>query len=291
MKKRILIIDGTYLVCRSYFGTLYSSLKLENSKGEATNAIVGFFNTFFKLLRDYNPYQVFFCFDCQGKTFRHQMYSDYKAQRDKAPEDFYHQFLAIKQVIKDLNFYSLENPEFEADDIIASLALKAKENHDVLIYSADGDLNQLIDDNITLLKPKVKQIVEVTKENFKDFFEIMPDQIVDYKAMIGDSSDNFKGIKGIGPKTATKLLLKYKTLDNIFQNINDLDEKTKNKFILYKDDVLRDKILSQLRYDVPIESFDILDTKMKIIISEPAFEIIEKYELWKILSILRKLEY
>ncbi|MBU4690800.1 5'-3' exonuclease [Mycoplasma zalophi] len=290
MKKRVIIIDGTYLVFKSYYGTLYSKLKLETTTGIKTNAIVGFFNTVFKLLKEYSPDQVFFCFDARAKTFRHEEYPEYKQQRQKAPEDFYTQLLIIKDLLPELNFKSFEQNGFEADDIVATITSQLKENTEILIYSADQDLNQLIDINVKILKPKNRELIEITNDNFFEIYNFYPWQVVDYKSIVGDSSDNFKGVKGIGPKTAIKLLDKYHNVENIYVNIQSLDKNIQKKFLEYQNDLKRDKYLAQLRYDVPFEDKNILNSFLNVKISENAQNRLQELELVKITQNLKKLE-
>ncbi|QJR44078.1 5'-3' exonuclease [Mycoplasma miroungirhinis] len=290
MKKRVIIIDGTYLVFKSYYGTLYSKQKLETKTGIKTNAIVGFFNTVFKLIKDYHPDQIFFCFDAKGKTFRHEEYLEYKQQRQKAPEDFYTQFLIIKDLLPELNLQSFEQIGFEADDIVASITSKLKENTEIIIYSADQDLNQLIDINVKILKPKNSKLIEVNNDNFFEIYNFYPWQVVDYKSIVGDSSDNFKGIKGIGPKTAIKLLEKYRNVENIYANINLIEKNIQTKFLDYQDNLKRDKYLAQLRYDVPFENIDVLYSFLNVKISNNGLIRLKELELFKITENLKKLE-
>ncbi|MBN0919635.1 5'-3' exonuclease [[Mycoplasma] gypis] len=288
--QKILIIDGTYLVFKSYYGTLYSNQKLETSTGMKTNAIVGFFNTFFKLLRNYSPDSVYFCFDANAKTFRHDMYQDYKAQRAKAPEDFYIQLVQIKDLLQLLNIPMLEKPGYEADDIVATLTKKFQDDNYVLLFSADQDLNQLINNRVAILKPKNKNLFVLNQNNFYEVYGFHPHNVVDIKALMGDASDNFKGIKGVGPKTAIKLIEEFGSLESIFNNFEKLDKKYQQKFLEYKEEVLRNKYLAQLRYDVPLNQEDYLNKKLNIIIGSKAEKMLEELELKQIKSKLKEFE-
>ncbi|MGX9358164.1 5'-3' exonuclease [Mycoplasma sp. 128] len=288
--KRIVVVDGTYLMFKSYYGTLYSNQRLETSTGIKTNALVGFFNTVFKLNNLYQPDHIYFCFDAYGKTFRHEEYSEYKGQRPKAPEDFYTQLVLIKELLTNLNIPTFEYLGFEADDIVATITNQTKNENYVLIFSADQDLNQLIDKSVAILKPKNRDLVVINNKNFYETYGFNPWQVTDYKAIVGDSSDNIKGIKGVGPKTACKLLEKYESVENIYSNIENLDAKMKTKFIEDKELVFKNKFLTHLRDDVPIDFKKLEAEFLDLRISPKAHEILEELELKQIYHRLKDLE-
>jgi len=290
---KILIIDGTYLAYKSYYATLYSQgpILMSNS-GKQTNEIVAFFNTMIALIDYHNPSHIFIAFDSHVKTFRHLLHKEYKANRKKASSDFYEQLNTIQTLLSHLNIKNFYIDGFEADDIIAKLVnMFANNENKILIYSADQDLNQLVSENVSILK-KIKNVnVTITQNNFENYYDFKPCQVIDYKAIVGDTSDNFKGITGIGPKTAIELLSRYETLENIYANLDNLKDSVKQKFITYKDDAMQDKYLATLRvdFDIPLNNLDeILLTNFSL--PPKAYEILDKLNLNLIKAKLKKLE-
>lgn len=281
MLNRILVIDGTYLAYKSYYATLHNPVAvLKNSKGESTNEIVGFFNVFISLVNNFVPSHVFIAFDCQVKTFRHETLQDYKANRKKASPDFYKQLNSIQKLLNMLNIKNQFVNGFEADDIIAKIVSMFSSEAEILIYSGDQDLNQLISDNVSIIKKIKSETVILDKTNFKNYYDFNPNQVIDYKAIVGDSSDNFKGVAGLGTKSAIELLSIYGTLENIYFNLDKLKPSVKEKLIANKEEALRDKYLASLRTD-----FDIWVQELKEIslenfkLSEEAEKFLNELEL------------
>lgn len=253
MLNRILVIDGTYLAYKSYYATLHNPVAvLKNSKGESTNEIVGFFNVFISLVNNFVPSHVFIAFDSQVKTFRHETLQDYKANRKKASPDFYKQLNSIQKLLNMLNIKNQFVNGFEADDIIAKIVSMFSSEAEILIYSGDQDLNQLISDNVSIIKKIKSETVILDKTNFKNYYDFNQNQVIDYKAIVGDSSDNFKGVAGLGTKSAIELLSIYGTLENIYFNLDKLKPSVKEKLIANKEEALRDKYLASLRTDFDI---------------------------------------
>ena len=281
MLNRILVIDGTYLAYKSYYATLHNPVAvLKNSKGESTNEIVGFFNVLISLVNNFVPSHVFIAFDSQVKTFRHETLQDYKANRKKASPDFYKQLNSIQKLLNMLNIKNQFVNGFEADDIIAKIVSMFSSEAEILIYSGDQDLNQLISDNVSIIKKIKSETVILDKTNFKNYYDFNPNQVIDYKAIVGDSSDNFKGVAGLGTKSAIELLSIYGTLENIYFNLDKLKPSVKEKLIASKDEALRDKYLATLRTD-----FDIWVQELKEIslenfkLSEEAEKFLNELEL------------
>ncbi|ENY69342.1 DNA polymerase I: 5'-3' exonuclease domain protein [Metamycoplasma auris 15026] len=279
MNNKLLIIDGTYLAYRSYFALNKSNIMLTDENGFSTNEVVLFFKSLFNLINEHRPTHLFVAFDAKEKTFRHQMYDMYKANRSKMEPSFYFQLDLIKQILSSLKIRNIEKNGYEADDIIAKLCFEYK-NINKLIFSADQDLNQLIDEKTSIIKKNKDEYFILDNANFKTSYGIEPYQVVDYKAIIGDSSDNFSGIKGIGPKTASKLLNEYQNLENIYANLEDIKSTWASKFIEYKDFAFRNKVIAQLVFDFHLDDIkeDFLDLKNIFLSSEATF-LIEKYSL------------
>lgn len=290
MNNKILIIDGTYLAYKSYYATLYSNgAQLKSTEGVQTNEIVAFFNTLFALINYHKPSHLFVAFDSHVKTFRHQIHQEYKANRKKAPSEFYEQMNTIQSLLSNLNIKNFYIDGFEADDIIAKITNLFCNENEILIYSGDQDLNQLIKKNVSIIK-KIKGInTLINKNTFNSYYDFKPSQVIDYKAIVGDSSDNFKGITGIGPKTAIDLLKKYETIENIYSHIDELKDTIRSKFINYKDNAMKDKYLATLRIDFDIPTLNINDLSINnIYISEEALKILNELQLQ---NIKNKLEH
>lgn len=182
-----------------------------------------------KLLQEFNPEYIAAVFDSKGKTFRHQEFKEYKATRKETPNDLSVQIPYIKQVIQLMGIKILQVEGFEADDIIATVTKKAAdEGYEVIVVSPDKDMLQLVSQNIKVFNP-VSEIL-YDEDKVVEKYGINPSQFVDYLSMIGDSSDNIPGIKGIGPKTAQTLLSKFGSLDSILKNIDNLPEKHRKMF-------------------------------------------------------------
>ncbi len=224
MSEDILLVDGMYLV----FSSFYSHGNMKTLKGEPTGALFGFISSMESLIKELQPRIIAAAFDSRGKTFRHEMYPEYKAKRAEPPEDLIKQLPFIKEYLNIRGIQSLEMPGIEADDIIAGIAKsQAGPGKQVVIFTADKDLFQLVDENISIYHPKLKE--KLDHNGVKDHFGVYPEQIVDYLSLAGDSSDNIPGIPGIGDKTACKLIAKFGRLDDMLDRLPEMEEKTRNK--------------------------------------------------------------
>ena len=224
--KKIILIDGNSLMFRSYYATAYTGNLMQNKQGLYTNALFGFCNMINKLLEEeYDA--IFVAFDAGKKTFRHLQYADYKGGRKPMPEEFKMQIPYIKEYLDLLNIKRYETLDYEADDLIATIATLAQDDYDVKVITGDKDLLQLVSSNIKVFitRKGVGELEEYNVDNFYEKMGIKPLQLTDYKGLIGDSSDNLSGIKGIGPKSACDLLNKYDTLENIIAHVDELKGK------------------------------------------------------------------
>lgn len=238
MENKIILIDGNSLMFRAYYATAYPGATLmQTSKGEYTNAIFAFVNMFQKIVTD-NQTNAIVLFDTGKPTFRHLEYQEYKAGRSEMPDELREQIPRVYEYINFLGIKTYAKDGYEADDLIGILATEAKtKGMKVEIYSSDRDLLQLVNDDVTvnLLKSGMKEVRSYTPETLFEEFELTHDQIIDLKALQGDSSDNIPGVPGIGPKTATKLLKEYQTIENIYDNLGDLKGKMKENLEVNKD--------------------------------------------------------
>ena len=259
--KKIILVDGNNLLFRSYYATAYNGNFMKNSKGFPTNALFGFVNMINKIINEERPSYLLVAFD-KGKTFRHEKYKDYKAGRIEMPEELKVQFPKAKELLKYMGIKSYEIDNYEADDIIGTFAKKCHNDKGMqaTIVSSDKDLLQLIGNDVEIKLLKQKDYIRYNEETFKEDYGIDPINIIDLKALMGDPSDNIPGVKGIGEKTALKLLQQYKTIDNLYDNIDNITGKTKEKLLSDKDNAYKSYDLATIYQDVPLE-IDIDDTK------------------------------
>lgn len=223
-EKRLLIIDSNSVIHRAY----HALPPLTAKSGQLVNAVYGFLLVFFKAAKEFQPLYVAACFDVKGPTFRHKKFKDYKAKRPKAPDDLYSQIPVIKEILTAFHVPIFEKEGFEADDIIGTIASLSP--IETIILSGDADALQLVDQKTKVfsLRKGVKDTVlydeQLTKEKFNG---LIPDQIVDFKALRGDPSDNIPGVKGIGEKTATELILEFGDIKNLYKEIGENSVKAR----------------------------------------------------------------
>ena len=223
MSKHLYILDASSYVFRAY----HAIGLLTNSKGFPTNAIFGFINMFNKFIMETKPEYFVAVFDSGGKSFRNEIYDDYKANRGEAPEDISLQFPKIIEYLKLRGICVMSQENFEADDIIGSLSKKYQAKNKITIISGDKDFTQLINKKIIMLDTMKNRVTDYKEVLSK--YGLKPEQMIDYFSLVGDSIDNIPGVRGIGPKTAQSLIDKFKTLDNLYKNIKKIDkERIKN---------------------------------------------------------------
>lgn len=251
---KVLLIDGNSLMFRAFYATAYTGNLMQNKSGLYTNAIFGFCNMIQKLV-DESVDKVFVAFDAGKQTFRHKQFDDYKGGRKQMPDEFKVQIPYIKKYLDLMNIKHYECLDYEADDLVAAYAnlLNTSEN-EVYVVSGDKDLLQLAKGNITvcLTKKGITELDEYTESNFKEKMGFESYQVPDYKGLVGDSSDNLPGIKGIGEKTAIKLLDQYQTLENIINNVNELKGKVQSCILEHQELGLKCKLLATLKSDFEV---------------------------------------
>ena len=283
--KKIILVDGNNLLFRSYYATAYSGNFMNNSKGFPTNAIFGFVNMMNKIIKEENPEYIIVAFD-KGKTFRHEEYEGYKDGRTETPKELKMQFPVAKQILTAMGIKYYEIDNFEADDIIGTFAKYCDEEDEFIgtIISSDKDLLQLISKDVDIKLLKQKDYIRYNEESFKEEWGIDPINIIDLKALMGDPSDNIPGVKGVGEKTALKLLHDYKTLDGIYENIDNIKGKLKEKLEIDKDNAYNSYHLATIIKDVKME-IGLEDTKY---IGENTDELNKIYEDLEFYSFLKK---
>ncbi|MBO5138220.1 MAG: DNA polymerase I [Bacilli bacterium] len=260
--KKVILVDGNNLLFRSFFATSYTGNIMKNSKGFPTNALYGFINMINKIIDEEKPSYILVAFD-KGKTFRHEKYDSYKAGRHEMPDELKQQFPKAKELLDAMGIKHYEIDNYEADDIIGTLA-KIVDNEDefiATIISSDKDLLQLISDEVDVKLLKTSGFIRMDKEEFKKTYcGLDPIKMIDIKALMGDSSDNIKGVKGIGEKTALKLLSEYGSLEDLYKNIDSVSGKTKEKLLDGQQDAFTSYEIATIYKDVPLD-FELEDLK------------------------------
>ena len=216
----LVLVDGSSYVYRAF----HALPPLTNSRGEPTGAVLGVLNMLLKFLKDYQPQRIAVVFDAPGRTFRDDLFAEYKAQRPAMPDDLRAQIEPLLNIIKAQGLPLLRVPGVEADDVIGTLACRAaRAGQSVLISTGDKDMAQLVNESITLINTMNNAVLD--RAGVKTKFDVFPEQIIDYLALIGDSSDNIPGIDKVGPKTAAKLLAQYGTLDGVLAHVGEIPGK------------------------------------------------------------------
>ena len=285
------LIDGHALAYRTYFAiTAGSSTRFSTSTGEPTAGIFGFASSLLRILEQERPAYLAVAFDT-GKTFRNELYSEYKATRAKMPEDLRPQIERIRQMVDTFQIPRLEKEGYEADDVLGSIARHAVQlGFGVKIYTGDRDLLQLVDERVIVSLPgkTLSDAQDFTPDEVKKALGVRPDQIVDYKALVGDPSDNIPGVHGIGQKTAESLFEKYDTLDEIYAHLEDLPKRIKGLLENDRQNAYLSRELARIHTDVPI-ALDLEDANTSHIdykLVEPLFNELEFRTLLKRLAAL-----
>tara|TARA_B100001121_G_scaffold46593_1_gene40036 strand:+ start:2422 stop:5148 length:2727 start_codon:yes stop_codon:yes gene_type:complete len=291
-KERLFIIDGMAQIYRAHFAMITNPLTTKD--GKHTSVIYGFLNMLFKIIRDEKPDYLVIAMDSKSKTFRHDLFADYKANRQKMPDEISYQIPILKEIINYLGVELIEKPGYEADDIMGSLS-KIAESIDIESYivSGDKDMLQMVNDNIIVYSPgnRFKPTTKFQKDNVKDKMGVYPNRVIDLLSLIGDSSDNIPGVRGVGPKTAIKLIEEFDNIENILDNIDKIkNERIKNLIKDNIDDLILSKELVTIKSDMDI-NFSKDDYKfIQIKDKDNVIKMIKDYELSSIATSLEKLD-
>jgi DNA polymerase I len=255
--EKLLLIDGNAIVHRAY----HALPPLHVFEGKPTNAVYGFFAMVLKVINDLKPDYIVVCFDRAAPTFRKQMYVGYQAQRPQMADELSAQFALLHDVLEKAKFKLFEVDGYEADDMIGTIAnqaVKSSKDTQVVILSGDRDLLQLVNGNVKMIAP----ITGVTKMNIFDKkavvekYGLEPHQIPDYKALVGDPSDNYPGVTGVGPKTASLLISKFKDLENLYKNLSEVPQKVSEKLATDAEQAALAKKLATIEVNAPIKFID-----------------------------------
>ncbi len=274
---KLVLIDGMSILNRAF----YALPLLSNAKGVYTNAVYGFLNIMFKVLDEENTDYLAVAFDLSKPTFRHEAYELYKANRKTMPQELRVQIPLIKEVLESMNIKILSKEGFEADDIIGTIAKKYKNDLEVRVISGDRDLLQLAEESIKIRIPKTvkgrTQIYDYYPEDVKKEYSVTPEEFIDVKALMGDSSDNVPGVSGIGEKTATSLISEYHSLDNLYANLEKLKPRSAKLLTEGKEEAYFSKMLVTINCEVPLE-VSLEDMKGDDIYNSESLELIKTLE-------------
>jgi len=252
MKKKLILIDGSGLIFRAFYSLIRNPLR--TSKGENTSAIFGFMKMMLKIIRDYRPDGLAVAFDISRKTFRLDMYPEYKANREKTPDELKAQIPKIIDLVRLMNIPALAYEGYDADDIIATLADKLKHDYDVSVFTGDKDLYQLVESKVKVIAvvKGVSEVKVLDRFGVKAEKGVYPEQIPDFLGIAGDSSDNIPGVKGIGEKGAIALLEKYGSLEGIYAHLDEITGANKKKLEDSRDIAVLSKQLAVLKRDITV---------------------------------------
>lgn len=250
----VLLVDGMALLFRAYFASAYSGYIKRTSTGVPTNAVYGFVKYMLDAIEMFGPTHVVCCWDMGSKTFRTEQFAEYKGNRPDAPEDLIPQFDLVKEVVSSFGIPNVGIPGYEADDCIGTLSLAFSRDLDVFILTGDHDMLQLVSERtkVIIMKKGPNNYMVYDLQTLKEEKQLTPAQIIDLKGLTGDTSDNYPGVKGIGEKTAVKLLLEYESIDGILANIEVLPKSVKAKIEAELEMLHLCRDLATIRLDVPV---------------------------------------
>ena len=284
--EKLVLIDGNSIMNRAFYGIMGNKM-LTSKDGKYTNAIYGFLAIMFKIIEDLNPAYMAVAFDLKGPTARHEMYEGYKANRKGMPNELAEQMPIIKEVLKAMNIDVIEKQGYEGDDILGTIAKYGEaQGLSVTILSGDRDTFQLATDNVTIRIPRTKagktEVEDFDRNKVKEIYGLEPKQLIEVKALQGDTSDNIPGVPGIGEKTALSLIQKYQSIDNLYkqidENTDDLKGKQKENITQNRELAYLSRTLGAINTEVPLE--DNLET-LKV----------EEWDKAKVLEIFKNLNF
>ncbi|MBQ1399941.1 MAG: DNA polymerase I [Lachnospiraceae bacterium] len=278
--EKVLLIDGHSIVNRAFYGVPF----LSDSAGRPTNAVYGFLNILFKLLDDERPAFLAVAFDVRQKTFRHEIYPEYKGTRKPMPPELHEQVEMVRELLRAMNVCVMELPGFEADDVIGTMAAREKDaGRQVTIVSGDRDLLQLADEETCVKIPSTSRgqttVKDYYPEDVREKYGVSPTEFIDVKALMGDSSDNITGVPGIGEKGATALIAQWHSIENAYEHIEEIEPKrTREALRAGWDSAVFSKKLVTIVTDAPVDP-DWLDCALGRIYTPEAYELVKGYEL------------
>ena len=283
MAFKLVLIDGHSILNRAFYGVP----DLTNSEGLHTNAIYGFLNIMFKILDEEKPDYLTVAFDVKHKTFRHEMFSEYKGTRKPMPNELHEQVPVLKDLLKAMNIQTMEMPGYEADDLLGTVAKRASnEGTEVRIVSGDRDLLQLATDNIMIRIPKTKmgktEVENYYAADVLEKYQVTPNEFIDLKALMGDTADNIPGVAGIGEKMATKIIATYHSIENAYDHLEEIEPKRAGKLLGEDYEAAKlSKVLATINIEAPIE-IDYKNGKLDSMYNNESLAFIKRLEFKKL---------
>ena len=282
---KLLLIDGHSILNRAFYGIP----DLTNSEGIHTNAMYGFLNIMFRFIDEEKPDYVTVAFDLSAPTFRHKTYAEYKGTRKPMLPELKQQVPLMKELLKAMNIRIVEKEGFEADDLLGTIAKNSqKEGIDVSIVSGDRDLLQLADDKIKIRIPKTKkgstEVEDYYPEDVKTLYGVTPQEFIEMKALMGDTSDNIPGAPGIGPKTASALIVQYHDINNIFEHMDELKPpKAKKSISENVEQIKLSRFLSEIKIDVDVD-YNVNEALIDNMFNEESYKLFKRYDFKNMLK-------
>jgi len=284
-----MLLDGNGLIYRGYFALP----PLTTSKGELVNAVFGFCSIVLRGIQDIRPDYLAVAFDLQGPTFRHEQYAEYKATRQRMPDDLRDQFPKVREVVKALRIPVYELAGYEADDLIGTLIVEAEaKGLDTTIVTGDLDMLQIVSDRTRLMTTRsgVENTILYDPDRIRERFGLEPHQMIDYKALKGDSTDNIPGVPGVGEKTAAKLIAQFGTLDDLYTRLDEVrPEKLRDKLAEHREQVFRGRDLSTIVRDLPV-SLDLETARLGDYDRDTVVRLFREYEFRTLIERLPPIE-
>lgn len=277
MKKKVYLIDGSSFLYRAYFALPY----LSTSKGLPTRVVFGFLKMINKILSDHKPDYISIVFDPKGPTFRHKMLTEYKIKRPPMPNEIITQLPYVNRLLEVMQIHTIVQDGFEADDVIAALSLANKDKYDVIVVTSDKDLYQLTEKGIKIWHPQKERFIDA--QTVKEILGVAPSELTDYLALCGDAVDGIPGVKGVGEKTALKLITEFGNLENIYNNIDKLPERLQKLLIEYKNMAFLSRELCKLSID-RIPDVQIEDMSLKPFRKDALFDLLKELEFYDIIK-------
>jgi 5'-3' exonuclease len=251
---KVLLVDGMALLFRAFYATSYSGYIRKTSNGLPTNAVYGFIQYFFDAIKTFEPTHVICCWDMGSKTFRNERYSGYKQNRIEAPPELQPQFNLVKEVVSAMEVPNIGLEGYEADDCIGTLSVALKEQAHVVVVTGDHDMLQLVDESVSvaIMKKGIGNYLVHTPESLMEERKLTPTQIIDIKGLMGDTADNYPGVKGIGEKTAHKLIQEHGSIDVLLANLDAVSKTIRIKIETDLEMLHLSRELATIRCDVPV---------------------------------------
>jgi len=284
---KLVIIDGNAILHRAFHALPHT---FTTPKGEPINAVYGMVSMLFRVITDLVPTHLVFTFDHKDPTFRNEMFEDYQAQRPKAHDDLISQFPKAYDVVEALDIPSFRVSGVEADDAIGTISKKA-DTEEIIVVTGDKDILQLINEKVKVYLPirGLSNAELVGVRETKKRMGVGPSKIIDYKALVGDPSDNYKGVPGIGPKTAIGLLAKFKNLENIYNNIDKLPERVANALNEHKESAYVSQKLARIKTDVKLK-FELDKARIDSMANSKALALFQEYGFRSLTKRLQKID-